>query len=137
MNIAISQIQGQVSVTILCISGDLDAASYTDLIAAGQGVCRDGARHLLLDMSGMPYMSSAGLVALHNLALMVRGEQPPDPESGWNALHAVSREHSNGLQTHIKLLSPQPQVDKVLERVGFKQFFEIHTDRATALASFR
>ena len=136
MNITISQAQGRVPVTIMHIHGDLDASSYRDLIAKGQEVHNAGARDILLDLSDMPYMSSSGLVALHSIALLLRGEKPSDPESGWEAFHAIDRDRDAGLQRHVKLLNPQPKVDKTLETAGFKQFFEVYTDLATAIASF-
>jgi anti-anti-sigma regulatory factor len=40
------------------------------------------------------------------------------------------------MQKHAKLLAPQQQVDRVLDRTGLKQYFEIHSDRETAMASF-
>ena len=123
-------------VTVLHVQGDLDGASYGDLIAKGQEVYRAGARDVLLDLGDMPYMSSAGLVALHSIALMLRGEKPSDPEAGWEAFHAIDRDRDTGLQQHVKLLNPQPQVDKVLDKVGFKEYFEVHTDLAAAIASF-
>jgi anti-anti-sigma regulatory factor len=136
MNVTVSQIQGRVPVTLLHIDGDLDASSYRDLIAKGQEAYDAGARNVLLDLSAMPYMSSSGLVALHSIALLLQGEKPSDPESGWEAFRAIGRDRDSGLQQRVKLLNPQPQVDKALETVGFKQFFEVHNDLATAIASF-
>ncbi len=136
MNITVSSAQGRVPVTILHVHGDLDASSYTDLIAKGQEVYNAGARDILLDLSDLSYISSSGLVALHRIALIVRGEKPSDPEAGWAALHAIDRERDTGLQQHVKLFNPQPRVDTVLQTVGFKQFFEVYTDLATAIASF-
>jgi len=91
---------------------------------------------LLLDMSGIPYIGSSGLVALHSAALLMRGERSPDPEEGWRALRAVGEAASEGLQRQVKLLRPQPQVQRVIENTGLQQFFEIYTDEATAIASF-
>jgi len=136
MNVTVSHVQGRVPVALLHIDGDLDASSYRDLIARGQEVYDAGSRNVLLDLSNMPYMSSSGLVALHRIALLLRGEKPSDPESGWEAFRAIDRDRDSGLQQRVKLLNPQPQVDKALETVGFKQFFEVHTDLATAIASF-
>ena len=136
MNITVSLAQGRVPVTILHVHGDLDASSYTDLIAKGQAVYNAGARDILLDLGDLSYISSSGLVALHRIALIARGEKPLDPESGWAAFHAIDRDRDTGLQQHVKLLNLQPRVDTVLQTVGFKQFFEVHTDLATAIASF-
>jgi anti-anti-sigma regulatory factor len=41
-----------------------------------------------------------------------------------------------GFQKNVKLLNPSPDVDKVLDTVGFKQFFEIYTDLKEAVQSF-
>jgi anti-anti-sigma regulatory factor len=40
------------------------------------------------------------------------------------------------MQSHLKLLNPQPRVDRVLDTVGFKQFLGIYTDLEAAVASF-
>ncbi len=136
MEITVYQVQGRVPVTVLQPRGDLDAASYRHLIAKGQEVYKAGARDVLLDLSAVPYMSSSGLVALHSLALLLRGENLPDLEAGWGALRAVKEDSGRGLQPHLKLLNPQPRVDKALEMAGFKQFFALYTDLAAAIASF-
>ena len=60
MNVMVSQAQGRVEVTILQPHGDLDAASYTELIAAAQDAHQAGASDILLDLSDTPYMSSSG-----------------------------------------------------------------------------
>ena len=135
MNVSASQAQGRVPVTILSIQGDLDGSNYQDLIAKAQELYQAGTRRLILDMTGLRFMSSSGIVALHSIALLMRGDQPPDPAQGWAAFHAVARDSAE-LQQHVKLLNPQPRVDRALEVAGLKTFFEIHTDLATAVASF-
>jgi anti-anti-sigma regulatory factor len=136
MNVTISQAQGRVQVTVLQPHGDLDAASYRVLIAAAQDECRAGASDILLDLSDTPYMSSSGLVALQSIAALVRDEEPPDPEAGWEAFRSAARDRDSGLQAHLKLLSPQPRVAQVLEMVGFTRFLEVYSDLEAAIASF-
>ena len=136
MDITVKQVHGSVPVTLLQTHGDLDASNYQDLIAKGKEVYEAGGRNILLDMSDTPFMGSSGLAALHSLALLVRGDELPDLESGWNVFHEIDRDRDSGLQKHIKLLHPQPQVDRTLEMAGLKQFFEVHTDLETAIASF-
>ena len=136
MDITVKQAQGNVPVTILQTHGDLDASNYQNLIAKGREVYVGGARDILLDMSDTSFMGSSGLAALHSLALLVRGEPMPDLESGWNVFHGIDRDRDAGLQQHLKLLNPQPQVQRVLEMSGLTQFFEIHTDLETAIGSF-
>jgi anti-anti-sigma regulatory factor len=136
MKISAEQVAGKVPVAVLTVTGDLDAATYQALIAAAREQVASGAAHMLLDLSGVPYISSAGLVALHSTAVLVQGKQPPDPEAGWSAFHSMGRDAEQGKQTAVKLLSPSAGVAKVLETSGMAQFFELYTDRAAALASF-
>jgi anti-anti-sigma regulatory factor len=136
MNISIEQAQGKVPVTILYTQGDLDASNYQELIASARQVHASGARHLLIDMSGTMFMSSSGLVALHTVALLMQGQALPDPDLGWGALHAAGNQTGHEAQHWVKLLSPQPQVGRALEKTGLIQFFEIYADRNDAINSF-
>jgi anti-anti-sigma regulatory factor len=136
MNITVDQVQGRVPVAVLTPHGDLDASNYQDLITEAQEAYKSGTRDIVLDLSDTPYMSSSGLVALQSIAALLRGDESPDPESGWDAFHAIQRDRESGCQEHFKLLNPQPRVDRVLEMVGFKRFMEIHNDLETAIASF-
>ena len=134
MQITVSQEQGNVA--ILQIAGHLDGQSYQDLIMKAQEIIVGGAKNILLDMSDLTYISSAGLVSLHTISMLVRGEKTPDPEQGWSALKSMDRTRDGGVQKNLKLLNPPSQVVNVLDMVGFTEFFEIFTDKQKALASF-
>jgi anti-anti-sigma factor len=136
VNVTVEHEKGRVPVTVLKVHGDVDASSYQALIAAAREQVAAGARHMLLDLSEVPYVGSSGLVALHRVALLVRGQQPPDPEGGWRAFHELSHDVEQGRQQAVKLLSPLPAVARVLATSGMDQFFEIYADRAEALRAF-
>jgi anti-anti-sigma regulatory factor len=136
MYLTVEHVQNTVPVTILGLHGDLDASNFEDVIAKARELYRAGTRYLLLDLSDVPFMGSSGLVALHSIALLMRGEEPPDPEYGWQAFHDLERDRDSGIQQHVKLLNPQPRIDQTLEVTGMKDFFAIYTDRRLAIASF-
>ena len=136
MNITVSKEEGRVEVTVLRVEGQLDGQSYQDLITKAKELYSAGSRDLLLDLSDLTYISSAGLVALHSIALMVRGEEMPDTEHGWSAYRSMGRGSEAGMQTHIKLLNPREEVRSVLEMVGFDRVFEILADFNEAVKSF-
>jgi anti-anti-sigma regulatory factor len=136
MEISVTQQQGVVPVTILKPHGPLDASSYRDLISKAQEQSEGGARFFLIDMSDIPFMSSAGIVSLHVIALILRGDQPPDPEAGWEAYKSIDRDRDTGKQKYLKLLNPNPNVDKLLAMTGFKNFLEVHTNQEEAVGSF-
>ncbi len=136
MQIAVSQEQGKVPVTVLKLAGQLDGQTYQSLIAEAQALHRAGSANILLDLEELTYISSAGLVSLHTIALFLRGETPPDPEQGWSAFKSMDRPRDGGMQKNIKLLNPRPEIVSVLDMVGFSSFFEIFTDKQKALDSF-
>ena len=137
MAVSVFQIRGRVPVTVLHPDAALNAGSYLDLIARAREVYQVGIRDVVLDMRDVPAISSSGLAALYSVAVVLRGEEPPDPEAGWTTLHVMARELESGSQQpHFKLLGPQPQVKQVLEQVGFRDFLEIHDDLEMAVASF-
>jgi anti-anti-sigma regulatory factor len=137
MNIDSTQIEGRVPVAVLALDGELDGSNYGELVAQAQESYAAGARYMLIDMSRLTYMSSAGLFALHSIALLLQGRPLPDPEDGWAAFHAVEREQSRGPSQQLKLLSPQPRVVRVLSASGMDQFLEVHQDLQQAIASFQ
>jgi hypothetical protein len=84
----------------------------------------------------LTYLSSAGIAAIHKTALIFRGQPMAEEESGWASFHAIDRDRGKGVQQHVKLLSPQPEVANILDISGFSSLFEIHTDIEAAVASF-
>jgi anti-anti-sigma factor len=136
MNISVSQAQGRVPVTVIKLDGQLDGQNFQELITKAQELHSAGARDFLLDLSDLTYISSAGLVALHSVALMARGEELPDLEGGWSAYRSLGRSSEAGVQKHVKLLNPRSEIMGVLDMVGFSSVFEIYTDREEAVNSF-
>ncbi len=136
MEIKVSQEQGRVTIAVIQPFGHLDGQTYQDLIAKAREAYENGAQHILLDLSELTYISSAGLVSLHTIALMTRGESLPDPEQGWSALKSMDRSRDGGVQKNLKLLNPRPEITSVLDMVGFSAFFEVFTDKQKAIDSF-
>jgi anti-anti-sigma regulatory factor len=136
MEISVSTQLGKVPVTVVQPHGDVDASNYAELVNKVEALHKDGANDFLIDLSDVPYMSSAGLVALHSIAIMLRGEKPADPQSGWAALKSIDRSRERGMQKHAKLLNPQQFVADTFEKAGFTQFFEVFTDLKKAVAAF-
>lgn len=136
MQTTTAQVQGRVPVTVLAPHGNIDGTTYQQLIDEAHNAIAGGARDVLLDLSDVPYLSSAGLMALHSIAALTRGDPLPDPDAGWAALHSMDDDRELGYQPHLKLLNPQPRVNQVLHTVGFDEFLKVYTDRDEAIASF-
>ena len=135
MKISVSQVQGQVPVTVVKVDGQLDGQTYQELINKAREAYKAGWRDFLVDMSDLTYISSAGLVALHSMALLLKGEELPDTDEGWSAYRSIKSSAAE-VQTHIKLLNPREEVKSVLEMVGFDRVFSVFTDLDEAVQSF-
>jgi anti-anti-sigma regulatory factor len=122
-------------VEVLALTGELDASNFERVIDAARAAHDGGAKTLVIDLSGLSYMGSSGLVAIHSAALIMRGEQPPSPEDGWDAFHRLGHAVDAGPDQRVLLVAPSPAVDRVLERTGLKRLFGIHPDVDTAVAA--
>ncbi len=130
MDISISQAQGRLPVTVLTLKGDLDASTSADFQARAKQSIDAGARNVLIDLSGVPYMSSAGMRALNQIFNWLSGS-PAENEAIKKAV-ATGKVKS----PHLKLLNPTPHVLQVLKMAGFDMFLEIHHNLKDAIASF-
>jgi anti-anti-sigma factor len=139
MEIVISKHQGSVPVNIMQIKGALDSRTYEQFINEAQKLFDSGARDLLIDMTGLTFISSAGIAALHRVARVFRVEKSSVTDESWSAMRVVNDPNETGFtfQKHVKLLNPSEAIQDVLETVGFKSYFEIFTDEQTAIKAFQ
>lgn len=136
LDTTVEQVDGATPVTVMALDGELDASNFEDLVRQVQDLYEAGTRSLVLDLSGLRFMASSGLVALHSIVRVLRGEAPDDPDAGWQALHDVGLDASGDqAQSQVQLCSVQPGVRRVLDRTGLHRLFRIHEDRASAVAA--
>lgn len=136
MEMKSSVVPGSPATIILDLDGELDASNYLDVIERVRQLYQSGARQLVIDLSDLNFLSSSGLVSLHSSALIMRGEEPPDPELGWSAFHSIASDVEQGFEACCKLVNPQGRVRKTLEMTGFNTFLEIFDDTDAAVRSF-
>ena len=120
---------------VIGLVGELDGSNFEQLIDAGRAARDGGARRIVLDLSGLTYMGSSGLVAIHSIALLLRGQEPTSPEDGWQAIHDLSAAPAEGLDGALTLAGPPASVERVLDRSGMLGLFAVHPDRAAAVAA--
>ena len=90
--------------------------------------------NLILDLSEVPFISSAGLVGIHKISLMYSGGQQEVDQDGNETRPDFT--HNANARKRVKLLSPQPGVDQILEMAGLKLFFKVFYDLESAIQSF-
>jgi len=118
---------------ILHPTGVLDRSNYQDLLTQAMVACDVGARYVIVDLTDVERVSTAGLVGLHAVAMLTRGAVPPDPESGWAAIRALAECHHH--LRRLAVVNPRPQVRQTLASTPFNDFLTIHADLDTALAA--
>jgi anti-anti-sigma regulatory factor len=139
MEIMISKREGMVPVNVMQIKGALDSSTYEQFISEAQALFDSGARDLLIDMTHLTFLSSAGIAALHRISRVFRVEKSSVTDESWSAMRVVSDPKHAGFsfQKHVKLLNPSEAIEDVLDTVGFKSYFEIFTDEQTAINAFQ
>jgi anti-sigma B factor antagonist len=101
------------NVVVLALEGFLDAHTAPSFEAAVQEEVNAGRLHLLVDVSSLTYISSAGLGVFMGFVEEIR-EQGGD----------------------IKICGAEPKVREVFELLGFHHLFELLDDRAQGLNRF-
>lgn len=112
------QKQADVPVTIFHISGWLDAQSEGHLLESAQKAYDGGARYLLIEMSALDTLTSAGMRALQKVYQLYT---PRD---------------ENPKVAHLKLCNAPPQIYNVLGITGFLQNIPMYESQEAALDSF-
>ncbi len=132
MDVAVMQDQGRVPVTVFQLKGDLNAATYQQFQDRAREAIQGGSRYLLIDLSGVRYISSAGMRALTQIFNWLGADASPEGERALNEGVKAGTFRSH----HLKLLNPTSNVLEALKTAGFDMFLEIHKDRKKAVESF-
>ncbi|MGH2536303.1 MAG: STAS domain-containing protein [Candidatus Promineifilaceae bacterium] len=130
MEIVVSQAQGRVPVTVFKLKGDLSGEE--PLQSRAEQAHAAGMRDLLLDLSEVPYISSAGLRALHVLYRLLRDGDPAGDDAA-ERRGIIAGSYSS---PHLKLLKPGKHARQALSVAGFDMFLEVYSEFSEALASF-
>ncbi|SRR6266498_1823619 len=128
MNIIVTVQQRREPIAVMQLQGDIDASNFIQIVDKAREIYQNPANYLVIDLSEVTGVSSTGLAAIHKIALLYSGvpEEKAHPDLT----------HSSNARKYVKLLSPQPAVDKALETAGMKLFFKVFHDLESALNSF-
>ncbi len=132
MDITVSQQQGRVPVTVFHLKGDIDGSNYDQIQSQIDQAVNAGAHDVVLDLTGVPYMSSAGIRLLNSAFHRLRGNLPQESDE---AMKKGIRDGSFK-SPHLKLVNPTPRVREVLKMAGLDMLFEVQPNIPAAVASF-
>lgn len=128
LTITTSQIQGDVTATIFHLSGHLHGPTEQHLVDRAAQVFEDGTKHLLLDMSELEVLSSAGLRAIQNIFKLFT------PEGDVEVMRAHGDEPYKS--PYFKIVCAKPEIYYILNITGFLQNILIYNDLVDASNSF-
>ena len=132
MDIEVTERQARVPVTVIHVKGNVDASTYEAFQAMAEGAFHKGARYVLLDLSEVIYISSAGFRAISQIFKLLRGQLSPESQA------QMSRGLRDGSYKapNLKLLGPNQRVLEALRLAGFDTFLDIYDDLETAVNAF-
>lgn len=136
MEITVSEHVGDKPVTILHIDGYVDSSNYMELVDQVEALFKSGTMNLLLDLENCGFISSAGLRALYNIAMIIHGDQAAEPAKEWNSFQEMRQDIEKMPGACCKIVNMQPKVKQSMEITGMLKYLDIYDDLATALASF-
>jgi anti-anti-sigma factor len=103
----------QNDIVVFTIDGRVDSEGAVDLDLGLQAAATDGKSKMILDLSNVKYINSAGLRTLADI---------------------LTRNREEG--GDLKLASLHPKVLRVLQIIGFDKFFSIYDSVASAQSAF-
>jgi len=132
MNVKITQKQGSVLVTIIRLEGEFDAATTDQVKQKAHDAIDEGAEYVLLDLEGVPFISSAGIRVIYALQNQLHPKKTGDEGK------EVSRSLREGTYTssRLKILNPSNQARNVFRMIGIDSYIEIYEDEEEAISSF-
>ena len=114
--VTVTQTCGRVPVTVIQLGDRLNMGNTGEFELAAKGAYNAGGRNMVLDLSKVPSLTSAGIRTILGIYKML----------------AESKDETK----HLKLVGPTPPVHEVLDIAGILKFIEIYGSVAEAVASF-
>ena len=118
LKITSEQVQASVPVTVFYLRGWLDAQSEGQLLETARLAYDEGARYLLINMSDLDTLTSAGMRALQKVY----------------QIFTPKEDHFK--VAHLKLCNAPPQIYNVLGITGFLQNIPMYESMDSALDTF-
>ena len=118
LRISSEEVQAEVPVTVLHLRGWLDAQSEGQLLEAARNAYDGGARYLLINMSELDTLTSAGMRALQK------------------CFQIFTPKEDQFKVAHLKLCNAPPQIYNVLGITGFLQNIPMYESMEAAIQSF-
>jgi anti-sigma B factor antagonist len=102
-------------VDVVTVTGRVDSRTAPKLDQVLKGLVDNRRTHIVLDLAGVEYMSSAGLRAM---------------------VSCLREARKSGSGNDLRLANPSQRVQEVLDLAGLTQVFKVYEDQVGAVGSF-
>ncbi len=126
--------KSDVVVTVMHVDGNIDSSTYSAFQSKADELIKSGAHYILIDLSHVPFVSSAGMRALQHVYEQLRRLHPDSDVSDEEVKQGIRA--GTYKSPRLKLLNPSKEALKTFEMTGFDMYIEIFTDKSEAIASF-
>lgn len=116
---SVEQVQGEVPITIFHLRGWLDAQSEADFVKWASEAHEQGTRYLLLDLSELDTLTSAGMRAIQRVYKM------------------YTTEGAGKDSAQLRMASAPPSVYNALKITGFLKSIPMYESVQSAIDSFK
>jgi anti-anti-sigma factor len=123
--------EGRVPVAVIYVQGDINTITFSDLEKVGQRLYEEGSRRMVLELTQVRYINSAGLRAVHTIYNLLRSNFPDETDEMLR-----KRIGENQRSRLLKLVGPNQNVKDLLTTSGYDHFLEIHENLDSAIQSF-
>jgi anti-anti-sigma factor len=134
MDIQVTTANGRVPVSVMHVNGNIDAQTYEQFQAKADELINGGARYILVDLSGSPFVSSAGLRALHHIFNDLRSRDTTNPSTDEEVRRGINA--GTYKSPNLKLSGLSKETRTAFELSGFDMFIDTFDDERTAIDSF-
>jgi anti-anti-sigma factor len=123
LSLTAHDVEGRVPITVIAVTGRINLSNSAELESLATEHYERGMRYLLIDLEGVPSITSAGLRAIHLIYKLLESsdESPVD---------------GSALSARLKIFAPSAQIRNVLHTAGFDQYIGVFADRQAALDAF-
>ena len=126
------KISGRQPVTILHALDRINMGNAGQLEQAARTAYQKGQRNLVIDLTAVPSITSAGLRAILVIYKLLGSERANMTGSAAGSGSAIQPAKS----AHLKILNASPEVLNVLHIAGFDSYLEFYTDQEEVIASY-
>lgn len=134
MEIKVSTENGRVPVSVVHVNGNIDAGTSDAFMAKADELIKNGARYILVDLSHVSFVSSAGLRSFHGIFNTLRSLNTDANLNDNDVKKGIAA--GTYKSPHLKLLNLSKETESVFKISGFDMYIETFTDMKTAIASF-